>query len=145
MKPLKDVKRWVRRVAIQTRPQANEAILDDLLRELAACGEGATIPARSRCRQVITSSTAKLSAAAVVVAIVGLLAVSRSSRETGRQDVDGWAQTAGDMLTVGYLNAACHRGGLSEVERQCDRAANRLNIQPERVTAEELIEELKGT
>ena len=145
MRPLKDIKKWVSRVAIRTRPQANKAILGDLLREFAACEEDLAPVTPRAWKEVITSSTAKLAAAVVVVAIIGLLTVPRSSRETGRQEVNGWTQTAGDMLTVGYLNAACRRGGLSEVERQCDRAADRLNVQPETVSAEELLDELNGT
>ncbi len=49
--------------------------------------------------------------------------------------------SAADLLTVACLNAAFRRGGLEAVEQQCELAAQRLGICPQRVTVEELIQE----
>ncbi len=49
--------------------------------------------------------------------------------------------SAADLLTVVRLNAAFRRGGLEAVEQQCEMAARRLDLRPQRITIEELIEE----
>ncbi len=49
--------------------------------------------------------------------------------------------SAADLLTVGCLNAAFRRGGLEAVERQCEAAARRLDLRPEKIPVMELIRE----
>jgi len=51
-------------------------------------------------------------------------------------------QSAGDLLTVVCLNAAFWRGGLEAVDRQCELAAHRRDMRPERISVRELIREL---
>jgi hypothetical protein len=75
-----------------------------------------------------------------MIAIVALTVVSRTSHEPVRNGT----LSAADMLTVGHLNAACRRGGLDEIDRQCERAAERLRNRPERISTEQLIREMKG-
>jgi len=50
-------------------------------------------------------------------------------------------RSAADLLTVAGLNAAFRRGGLEAVERQCELAAQRLGIRPQRISVEDLIQE----
>jgi len=140
MKPLKEIQKSVRRAAVETRPEGDRAVRDDLLRELAARKTDAP-----RTWRMVTSGWARIAAVVTVTAILGLLALPRFLDETGARSPNGRAQTASDLLTVGSLNAACRRGGVSEIERQCDHAADKLNLQPETISAEELLEELKGT
>jgi hypothetical protein len=81
-------------------PQADQAVLRDLLAELAAMAED--VP------QLREDET----------------------------------RSAGDLLTVACLNAAFWRGGLEAVERQCEMAARRRDMRPERISVRELIWEL---
>lgn len=83
---------------------------------------------------------------AALILIVALVVVSRTSDEPIWQpSYVTETPSAADMLTVGRLNAACRRGGLPEIDRQCEQAAQRLDIQPERISMEQLIREMKGT
>jgi len=51
------------------------------------------------------------------------------------------ALSAADLLTVGCLSAAFRRGGLEAVERQCEAAARKLDLRPEKIPVMELIRE----
>ena len=134
MRPLKDIKRLVGRAEIESTPEGNRAMLNSLLKELAA-----------RRGSVVQIPIARVAAIAALILIVALAVVGYLSREPVRQPPHLGTLSAADMLTVGRLNAACRRGGLSEVERQCEQATQRLQGRPERISTEQLIMELKGT
>ena len=145
MRPLRDIKRLVHHAQIRSKPEVNRAVLDDLLRELAACRTDTSIPAGRRVWSTAVPR-AGVAAVAALILIVALVVVSQTSDEPIRQPPHvAETPSAGDMLTVGWLNAACRRGGLPEVEKQCEQAAQRLQSRPERISMEQLIREMKGT
>ena len=90
------------------------------------------------------ASRALQAVAAAAVVILALIILTRSLQKTP-PPTEHRTQSAADLLTVGCLNAACRRGGLEELERQCEEAAQRLDQRPERTSVKELIRELKGT
>ena len=92
MRSLKEVKKSISHARVETKPEADQAVLRHLLAELAAVAEDQTL-------------------------------------------------SAADLLTVACLNAAFRRGGLEAVEQQCELAARRLDLRPQRITVEELIRE----
>jgi len=147
MRPLRDIKRLVRHAEIHSVPEASQTVLDDLLKELAAGREDVSIRAgRQNWGSMARSPLARTAAVAALVMIVALVVLSRTSHEPVRQpSYVGEAPSAAEMLTVGRLNAACRRGGLPEIERQCEQAAQRLEARPERISVEQLIREMKGT
>ncbi|MBN1506887.1 MAG: hypothetical protein JW955_08575 [Sedimentisphaerales bacterium] len=146
MRSLRDVKRLVGRAGIHARPQVSKAVLDGLLKELAAGREDASTPARWRLwGSLVHDPVARVIAAAAMVCIVALAVVSFTRHPPVRQPTDTETPSPASLLTVGYLNAACRRGGLPEVERQCEQAAQTLRIQPQRVSMDQLIREMRGT
>jgi len=142
MRPLRDIKRLVSHAHVRSTPEANRAVLNGLLRELAACKADASVPAG---RRVWTGPVTGAIAAAALVMIVTMVVISHTSREPTRQPPHVEASSVAEMLTVGRLNTACRRGGLPEVERQCEQAAQKLQSRPERISMEQLIREMKGT
>jgi len=137
MRPLRDIKRLVAQAPVHSTPARNQAVLDDLLKELAV---GPHIQGNG-----IRVHVVRVAVAAAVISIVALVFIRHTSREPVRQPPYVVTPSVVDMLTVGRLNAACRRGGLPEVERQCEHAAQRLQGRPERISTEQLILEMKGT
>jgi hypothetical protein len=99
MRSLRQIKRSISHARVESKPQADQAILRHLLAELATVAGDAPPP---------------------------------------REDE---TLSAADLLTVGCLSAAFRRGGLEAVERQCEAAARRLDLRPERISLMELIRE----
>ncbi len=99
MRSLKEIRKLISHVPVESKPEADQAVLQHLLAELATVTGDALQP-------------------------------------RGNETL-----SAADLLTVASLNAAFRRGGLEAVERQCELAAQRLGICPQRVTVEELIQE----
>jgi hypothetical protein len=147
MRPLRDIRRLVRHAQVHSKPGVNRVVLDDLRRELDASRTGASIPAGQHLwRRVTRSPLASVAAVAALILVVALVMVSRGPEEPARPPLRvGETLSAADMLTVCALNAACRRGGLPEIERQCERAARKLDLRPERVSVEQLTKEMNGT
>ncbi len=147
MRPLRDIKRLVRHAPLHADAERSRAVLDDLRRELGAVSTDASVPAgRHIWSRMMCSPRAAVVGAAALIVVVALVMISRTSEVPTRQPLRvGETPSAADMLTVGSLNAACRRGGLPEIERQCERAAQRLDIRPERISAEQLTREMNGT
>jgi hypothetical protein len=134
MRPLRDIKRLVGRAEIHSRPEANRAVLDDLLRELAASTQETGSRAKpSRWNEVARSSVARVAVAAGIV-IAALLGIGRLWREPRPTVPEGARVSAAEMLTVGRLNAAYRHGGLPELQRHCETAAQRLGLPPGETT-----------
>lgn len=97
-------------------------------------------------RTVIKSKIAKLAAAAVIVLAVGLFVARRIPDEQienrTRPEV---AKSPAEMMTAMSLNIAYRRGGMEEVEKQCDKAFEMLGPRPGSITVQEMLAELNGT
>jgi hypothetical protein len=147
MRPLKDIRRLVRHAPIHSKPEVNRIVLDELRRELDAAGTEATLPTgRYNWSSMICRPRTAVAAVAALILVVALVMVSRGPEEPARPPLRvGETLSAADMLTVCALNAACRRGGLPEIERQCERAARKLDLRPERVSVEQLTKEMNGT
>jgi len=139
MRSLRDIKKCVSHAGIRSSPQADKAMLGDLIQELEKATEDASIHLKPRDWAI----AARIVAAAAIV-IITLIVVSRPSREIVREPRVDRPQSAADLLTVGCLNAACRRGGPEAIDHQCEEAARRLENRPEKVSVKELIRELKG-
>jgi hypothetical protein len=146
MRRLKDVQRLVGHAVVHATPEGNKAVLDELLKELAAAQEDMSLPTGRRLWHCAARSPLARAAVAAALIVIGtLLIVSRTPPASTRQPPRVETLSAADLLTVGCLNAACRRGGLPEVEKQCERATQKLQSQPERISLEQLITEMKGT
>jgi hypothetical protein len=96
-------------------------------------------------KTLLQSTPAKFAAAAAIIAAIALLAVYMGPGEQSyTRPNDQPAQSPAEMLTVMSLKMAYRRGGLEEVERQCDEALKMLGPLPERVTVKQLLAEFNG-
>jgi len=71
-------------------------------------------------------------AAGILIALA--FGVSRFSREPPPVATQGVQVSAAEMLTAWRLNAAYRRGGLPELQRHCETAAQRLGLRPDERT-----------
>ena len=145
MRPLRDIKRLVSHAKVQSSPEANRRVLNDLLKELATRNDMSGQVRGHLWSSMARSRLARVAVVAALIIIATLVVVSRRPHESTGQPPHIATASVADMLTVGRLNAACRRGGWPEVERQCEQAAQKLQSRSERISIEQLIREMKGT
>jgi len=88
----------------------------------------------------------KLAAAAVIVLVVGLFVARRiPDKQTENGTKQEVAKSPAEMMTAMSLNIAYRRGGMEEVEKQCDKAFEMLGPRPGSITVQEMLAELNGT
>lgn len=97
-------------------------------------------------RTVIKSRITKLAAAAVIVLAVGIFVAQRVPDEKiNKRTKPELVKSPAEMMTAMSLNIAYRKGGMEEVEKQCDKAFEMLGPRPGRITVRELLAELNGT
>ena len=97
--------------------------------------------------QIITKSKiAKFAAAAVIVVAVGVFTVQRVPDERiEHRTKPEVAKSPAEMMTAMSLNIAYRRGGMEEVEKQCDKAFEMLGPKQTSISVQQLLAELEGT
>ncbi len=140
MRSAKDIERSIRKLEwdIDIDAKTDRSILDELAD--AHCESVRTPSAPVRWKTI-----ARVAVAAGIVGIVGLFALHDVPHEPRHIPPPPTTMSVAEMLTVGQLKAAYRRGGLGALEAQCEKAAERVERLPTRMTIEELIVELKGT
>ena len=87
----------------------------------------------------------KATAAAAVVVIVALLARQPLRRGPAPAPPRRAIVSAAELLTVRRLNTVYRRAGMQGLERQCEEAAERVDVGPARMSIEDLIAEFNGS
>jgi len=146
MKSAKDIEQALRQtdLDIDIHARTDRRILSELADAYRESVRTPSAPATPRWRTVTESWIVRLAAAVAIVGIVGLLALRRVPREPGRIPYEGATLSAAEMLTVGQLKAAYGRGGLEELEAQCENAAEKVDVKLSEISITDLIVELKG-
>ncbi|MBN2133544.1 MAG: hypothetical protein JW741_28850 [Sedimentisphaerales bacterium] len=126
---------------IDIHAQADQRVLSELVaRHRKSMGARRAIR-RTLPRSFIT----KAAAAAAVVVIVALLARHPLRREPATTPPRRATVSAAELLTVRRLNTVYRRAGMQGLERQCEEAAERMDIEPTRMSIEDLIAEFNGS
>ena len=101
---------------------------------------------RNLWRTIIKSRITKFAAAAVIVVAVGVFIVQRvPDEQIKNHKMPEVAKSPAEMMTAMSLNIAYRKGGMEEVEKQCDKAFEMLGPRPGRITVREMLAELNGT
>ena len=144
MRPKKNIEKFVRvrKPNVTTSRQMDKRTLDD---SFAAMEE--TIRAKSAghkpsaLRIIIRSRMMKLTAAAAVIIVgIGLFVARQGPSEQKQKGAPKIAVSPAEMTTVISLTMAYHRGGIEEVERQCDKAVQILGPRAARISLRDLFE-----
>jgi hypothetical protein len=145
MRPEKNIERSIKNLDgdIEVNPKTDHDILTELTdahRRATLTGTPALggVPSRGRLGYV------GLAAVVLIAVAVGLFGLRHPHRERGDVPQPPATMSAAEMLTVGQLKVAFQRGGLAAVEAQCEKAADKVDTPPEKVSIEDLIVELKG-
>ena len=140
MRSLREIEKSISRAPVESKPEADRAVLQHLLAELATVARNAPAPTKldvsNRIRKAMTTAA---------TVILSLRMTARPRQRTPQPLPEDRTQSAADLLTVGCLNAVWRRGGLEAVDRQCEAAAQRLANRPQRISVHQLIAELKAT
>jgi hypothetical protein len=82
----------------------------------------------------------------VIIIIVGLLVFQpETENNITPPKVTNVTQKPAEMMSLLSINLAYSRGGLDEVEKQCEKAINKLGPRPKQLTIPELLAESNGT
>jgi len=131
--PVFDAEAWKQRYANEY-----EALL---ARGKQAAGRGKPHPAR----RILGVSFGKLALAAAIVITAGLLLVGRFGIRRPTPGPRQVAQPApAQMVSMMSLSAAFRRGGIDELDKQCDRAMERLGPRPSSISMQELFKDIDG-
>lgn len=87
----------------------------------------------------------RVTAVAAVIVIAALLINHQRQREHEPPPVKRATVSAAELLTVRRLNTAYRRGGMQGLERQCEEAAEMVDIRPTEMSVEDVIAEFNGT
>lgn len=98
-------------------------------------------------RLILRGFMGKLAIAAAVLATAGILLLGRHGAVpvqpvAGLQPVA--RQSPAQMVSMISLSAAFRQGGMEELDKQCDRALERLGPRPNSVSMQELFKDLNG-
>ena len=96
---------------------------------------------------VLRGSIRKLAIAAVFVAAAGILLVGRFGFPPERPTPDPQPvaqQSPAQMVSMISLSAAFRSGGMEGLDKQCERALERLGPRPISVSTQELLQDING-
>ncbi|MCL5278954.1 MAG: hypothetical protein M1376_03490 [Planctomycetes bacterium] len=94
--------------------------------------------------RILRGPFVKLAIAAAVLATAGVLLVGRFA-PTPVQPVPATAPpSAAQMVSMISLSAAFRQGGMEGLDKQCDRALEKLGPRPNRMSMQELLKDLNG-
>ena len=101
---------------------------------------------RSSKRPILHKSPfVKFAAAAVIIITTGLFIILPGpEKKTDNAEVTGYSKSAAEMLTLRSLKIAYFNGGIEAVESQCDKAVEKITKKPEKITFQELLEDIDG-
>ena len=104
------------------------------------------IPAHSiKWSNLLKSPIVQFAAAAVIILAVGLFIILPGpEKKTDNAEVTGYSKSAAEMLTLRSLKIAYFNGGIEAVESQCDKAVEKITKKPEKITFQELLEDIDG-
>ena len=147
MRSAKDIEQSLKQtdLDIDIHKRTDRRILSELADAYRESVRTPSAPTTPRWRAITSSRFVRLAAAIVFVGIVGLFAVRDVPREPRVVPQPPATMSVAEMLMVGQLKAAYRRGGLEELEAQCEKAAEKLDITPTKLSIEDLIVELKDT
>ncbi len=140
MRSAKDIERSLKHadLGVETDTEADRAILGELVDM-----HRRSTPTGVTWSTMLRPATLGLAATIVVAFAAVFLVNRREPSEPGGVPQPAATMSAAEMLTMGQLKAAYGRGGLEELEAQCEKAAEKLDVLPISIT--DLIVELKGT
>jgi hypothetical protein len=100
-----------------------------------------------RAIRILGGPFGKIAVAAVIAVAAGVLLVGRSGLPPERPTPDPQPiaqQSPAQMVSMLSLSAAFRRGGIDELDKQCDRALETLGPRPNSVSVQELLKDING-
>ncbi len=147
MRSAKDIEQSLKRanLDVEVNARTDQAILNELVDAHRKSARTRFASTPSSWRLITGSWTVRLAVGAAIIGIISLLAFRHAPREPRHISPPLAQMSAAEMLTVGQLNAAYRRGGLKELQAQCEKAAEKVDVKTTEISITDLIVELKGT
>ena len=95
-------------------------------------------------RLVFRGTIGKLAIAAAVLVAAGVLLVGRFAPAPVQPVPTSAPPSPAQMVSMISLSAAFRQGGMEGLDRQCDRALERLGPRPNSVSVQELLKDING-
>jgi len=146
MRPKEDIEKFVkvRKPSVTTSQQMDKRTLND---SFAAMEQIIQAKSTKYKPSVLRNRRMRLAAAAaVIVVIISLFIVHQGPvKQVDTTIVSNSTKSPAELLTVASLNMAYRRGGIKEIEKQCDEAVDKLGPWPAKITVKELFTGFNGT
>jgi len=91
---------------------------------------------------VLSSPIAKLAIAATIIATAGILLVGRFGPGPDRPPAGFDPASPARLVSMIALSDAFRRGGIDELDRQCEQALERLGPRPSSVSMQEILKDI---
>jgi len=104
-----------------------------------------TSPRAIQWANILKSSITKFAAAAVIIVAISFFVFHKEPLEQQRSQKVIVTKSPAEMLTLRSLKIAYRNGGIEAVETQCEKAIEKLGLKPERISVQELLEDIIGT
>ena len=104
-----------------------------------------TSPQAIQWANILKSSITKFAVAAVIIIAISFFFVHREPLGHKRPQEVIITKSPAEMLTLRSLKIAYRNGGIEAVETQCEKAIEKLGLKPERISVQELLEDIIGT
>jgi hypothetical protein len=95
-------------------------------------------------RLMLRGSIGRLAIAAAVVATLGIFLIGQLEPVPDRPTVRPDSTSPAQMVSMISLSAAFRQGGMEGLDRQCNRALERLGPRPNSVSMQELLKDING-
>lgn len=94
---------------------------------------------------ILRGSFGKIAIAAVLLVVAGVLLVGRSGGTRPTAGLQSATQESpSQMVSMISLSAAFRSGGMAELDKQCERALERLGPRPTSVSMQELLKDISS-
>lgn len=147
MRPSKEIEEFVRlgKPEIKTGEQMDKRTLDDSFSAMDRAMQTQSADFSPGRNKLISLAVLRIAAAAVVILAIGLFITrSRPDKEVEISRVTNATKSPAEMLTLRSLTIAYQKGGIEAVERQCDKAIEKLGPKSKNLNVQELFTEING-
>lgn len=138
------IKRLVRKLHVNPSARMRRSTLCDALKAQAESPKTKSAEMhRGVLSTITTNRAARLSAAAVVIVLIGFVVFHQAAhRQTDGQSLMKAAKSPAEMLTFISLTMAYRRGGIEALERQCEQAVELLGPGTQNLSVRQMFQEL---
>lgn len=147
MRPTESIEKRIKNVNIVIDSESNKRVFSNILQafEKSTAKDLAPADQPNIWGMIFRNPLTKVAAAAVIIVAISFFVFHKEPLEQQRSQKVIVTKSPAEMLTLRSLKIAYRNGGIEAVETQCEKAIEKLGLKPERISVQELLEDIIGT